>query len=312
MRRLLAITLTTTIMLLGCAGDDDGGGPAAPEAISLPGDALYPEGIALAADGGLLVGSFREGSILRIPPGASAAEPFAAPGAGGLVSTVGLLVDQDRHRLWACSSDPGVSPLTGSSPPGLVAFDLDSGALASRVDLPGGGFCNDIAMDAGGNLYVSDSFAPRILFQREGDHELTTWVTDPAFAGDGFNLNGIAITGGALYTVKYNSGELFRISVEEDGSAGTPQAISLSRPLDLPDGLRADGDDLLVIEGSGRLARIALDSGEVTTLAEGLDGPTSLVVSGRDAWVVEGQLGHLFDPSTGAPHLPFQLVRVAL
>src|SRR4029078_3461179 len=125
-----------------------------------------------------------------------------------------------------------------------VAFDLDSGAVASRVDLPDGGFCNDIAMDAGGNLYVSDSFAPRILFLREGDHELTTWITDPAFAGDGFNLNGVAITGGPLYVVRDNSGELFRVSIAEDGSAGAPQAIALSRPLESPDGLRVDGGDL--------------------------------------------------------------------
>lgn len=309
MRRSIAMTLT--VLVAACAGDDDDHDGR--ESVALPGEALYPEGIAIAADGTILVGSLREGSILRVPPGAEAAEaePYAAPGANGMVSTVGLHADETRGLLWACSSDPGVSPLTGASPPALKWFDLATGAAAGSAELPEGGFCNDVAADADGNIYVSDSFAPRILVLPAGAGELTTWLSDPAFAGDGFNLNGIAVAGGALHAVKYNSGELFRVPIGEDGAAGAPEAVALERALELPDGLRAAGDDLLVVEGAGRLSRVA-SGGAVTTLADGLDGPTSVAVSGGDAWVVEGQLGNLFDPSSGAPDLPFQLVRVAL
>ena len=309
MRRLFAATLTA--LLAACGGDDSPNDER--DAVTLPGQTLYPEGIALAADGTMLVGSLREGSIVRVPPGAEAAdpEPFAAAGDNGMVSTVGLHADDRRGLLWACSSDPGVSPQTGTSPPGLKSFDLATGAASSSIDLPGGGFCNDIAADRDGNLYVSDSFAPRILVLRAGESELASWTTDPAFAGEGFNLNGMAIAGGALHAVKYNTGELFRIPIGEDGAAGEPAVVELDRALELPDGLRAAGDDLIVVEGVGRLARIS-PAGTVTTLADDLAGPTSVAIAGDDAWVVEGQLGHLFDPASGDPALPFQVVRVPL
>ena len=310
MRRPLLV-MTLSVLAAACAGDDgDGDGR---ESVALTGDALYPEGIAIAGDGTILVGSLREGSILRVPPGAEAAEaePYAAPGAGGMVSTVGLLADPERGLLWACSSDPGVSPRTGASPPALTWFDLASGEPVGSAELPGGGFCNDIAVDGEGNLYVTDSFAPRILILPAGASELATWLEEPAFGGEGFNLNGVAVAGGTLQVVKYNTGELFRIPIGEEGAAGPVEIAALDRGLELPDGLRADGGDLLVVEGVGRLSRVTPD-GTVTTVAEGLDGPTSVAVSGRDAWVVEGQLGNLFDPASGAPDLPFRLVRVAL
>jgi sugar lactone lactonase YvrE len=301
MKRLFAISLTALLAACG-GGDADDHDPRA--AVSLPGETLYPEGIALAADGTMLVGSLREGSIVRVAPEAeaAAAEPFAAAGDNGMVSTVGLHADPERGLLWACSSDPGVSPRTGTSPPALKSFDLETGDPAGSAELPDGGFCNDIAADREGNLYVSDSFAPRILILRAGESELTTWLNDPAFAGEGFNLNGLAVADGALHAVKYNTGELFRIPIGEDGAAGAPE---------VPDGLRAAGDDLIVVEGVGRLTRVA-PGGTVTTLAEGLAGPTSVAIAGPDAWVVEGQLGHLFDPDSGAPALPFQVVRVPL
>jgi len=307
MRRL--VTMTLTALFFACGGSD--GDPQdsrdaipddGPDTIALPGDALYPEGIAIAPDGSILVGSLKDGSILRVAPGGSQAETFVAAGDNDLVSTVGLAIDEERGLLWACSN-----------PARLVSIDLAGGSVLGGTDLPGGsGFCNDVALAAGGEIYVSDSIEPRVLRLPAGGDQLEPWASDPLFAGDGFNLNGIALADGALYAVKYNTGELFRIPIEEDGRAGAPEVVTLSRPLESPDGLREDAGDLLVVEGGGRLARILLSDGEVTTLAEELDGPTSVAVSGRDAWVVEGQVIHLFDPTTGDPHLPFQLVRIGL
>lgn len=331
MRALLSrlIVLAGILALTVAAGCGGGGGPAQVDAgdesteprdaILLPGAQLYPEGIAATSDGAMYVGSFREGTILRVEPGGEGPEAtvFVEAAAGGLVSTVGLLAEQERGLLWVCSADPGVSTRTGEAAPSVRAFDLESGAMERSFDLPGGGFCNDMALDQAGNLYVTDSFAPRILVLPAGGDALEPWIEDEArFGGEGFNLNGIVAADDQIYTVKYNSGELFRIPVMGDGSAGAPVSIALDRALELPDGLKLERSGvLLVVEGVGRLTRITLDDddrAEVTVVRDGLDGPTTVAVLGDEAWVAEGQLGHLFDSSLGDPDLPFQLVRVPL
>jgi len=71
-RRILAMMLTG---LAACGGGDSGDDDDDRTEITLPGDALYPEGLAVQADGAFLVGSFVEGTILRVPPGAEAGEP---------------------------------------------------------------------------------------------------------------------------------------------------------------------------------------------------------------------------------------------
>jgi sugar lactone lactonase YvrE len=305
----------------GDGGDLDAGADAAPDAgggvrdaIRLPGNSVYPEGVASLADGTLFVGSVSEGTIFRVPPDAAQPEqePFASGGDNGLLNTVGLLADEERGRLWACSSDAFGA---GTSPPGLKAFDLTTGDAAGSFDLPGGGFCNDVALDAAGNVYLTDSLAPRILRLPAGGQELEIWLEDERFGGEGFNLNGIEVGGEDLYTVKYNSGQLFRVTLGQDGEPGEVAEIELDRPLESPDGMRLESKGrLIVVEGVGRLTRIQLGgaSATLTVVRDLLNGPTTATLVGGDAWVVEGQLAHLFDPKSGEPDLPFQLVRVPL
>ena len=54
---------------------------------------------------------------------------------------------------------------------GVKAFDLQTGAAKGSYDFPGGGFANDLTFDAQGNLYVTDSWTPRILRLRAGGSE---------------------------------------------------------------------------------------------------------------------------------------------
>jgi sugar lactone lactonase YvrE len=338
----LAVALSTTIAACGDddnddASDDDGGSEAdagsepdaAPEAdsgsesdagadefVSLPGKAFYPEGVTALADGTLFVGSVSEGTIVRVPPGAREpeAKPFAAPPDNGLLNTVGMLADEKSGTLWVCSSDFNQ---TGAEQPGVRAFDLATGEPAGAFVFPGGGFCNDVAVDGAGNVYATDSFAPRILRLPAGGKELEVWVENDLFAGEGFNLNGIEVDGDVVYTVKFNSGQLFQVPIGEDGAAGKVAEVALEEPLQSPDGMRLEtSGTLLVVEGvnPGRLTRIALGgkAPEVTVVADGLDAPTTATVVGGDAWVVEGQLDHLLDPKQGAPELPFKVVRVPL
>jgi hypothetical protein len=68
---------------------------------------------------------------------------------------------------------------------------------------------------------------------------------------------------------------------------------------------------LLVVDNAGTLSTVSLSgtSGEATTLANGLDAPTSVVSFGDYYWVTDGQIvSSLLTGKT--PNLPFVVQRV--
>lgn len=190
--------------------------------IIIPGDRFFPEGVTAASDGTFFVGSLYEGAVMRAPAGAAQMEPFIDPGTNGLVSVLGLWADEARNTLWACSADAGNGRLTGSAAVGVKTFNLQTGAANSSFDFPGGGFANDLTLDDAGNLYVTDSWTPRILRLSAGGSALEEWINDPQLGMEQWSLNGIDYdhAGRAIYTVNQRAGQLFRIEVEPDGRSG--------------------------------------------------------------------------------------------
>jgi hypothetical protein len=75
-----------------------------------------------------------------------------------------------------------------------------------------------------------------------------------------------------------------------------------------------DEHTLLVVEGAGRLTKLALagTTATATPISTTLDQPTSVIVARGSAWVSEGQLGRLFAMPPQMPNLPFAVRRVAL
>ncbi len=329
LHRGLVLALVLIMGAGAAAAGAAGAGSMDRRSASLP-DGFYPEGVAMDAAGNLYAGSLSRGSILRVPRGGDKAEPFIAPGTGGLVSVIGILADSGRNVLWACSSDPGVGERAGTAEPSLTAFRLSDGAPLAAFPLGKGAFCNDMALGPQGEVYVTDSFNPVIrraaLPANGAKGGMAVWLSDPRFVSAPrdprdmsapFNLNG-AVFGadGALYAVKTNTGELFRIAVKEDGSAGAVETLALPRPLDGPDGLKALPDGaLLVVEGADRLTRIDLTGPQVRLdpMAQGFDFATTVVPDGNGAWVTEGQLDLLFKPElAGKAPRPFKLTWVAI
>jgi len=293
---------------------------SAETAITLPDAGFAPEGIAADDQGALYTGSLTQGRIVKITPETGTIIEFAGPGANGLVSVVGLHVTGDL--VYACSSDPGASALTATAAPALVAFDRRSGAPAGRFELPEGGvFCNDITELPDGTILATDSFAPRIYALRPGNTRLDVWFEDPRFAGEGFNLNGIAHDSGSVYVLRYNTGSMHRIDIAETGAAGTVHDISLPVPFEGPDGLTALGAGrFLVVEGGGLNAgargallgvRLTGDAATIDTIAADLNIPTTATIVGDTAYVVEGQLDHIFDPSSGRAD-PYRILSIKL
>jgi sugar lactone lactonase YvrE len=247
-------------------------------------------------------------------------EPFIAPGTNGLVSVLGLWVDDVTNTLWACSSDAGNGRLAGSAPVGVKAFDLRTGETKGSYDFPGGGFANDLTFDGDGNLYVTDSWTPRILCLPAGSSKLAEWINDPQLGAEQWSLNGIDYDRfrDVIYTVNQRAGQLFRIPLESDGSAGSVTLIETSLELRRPDGLKLIGPDTLATAegGAGSMAVITVngDSAHVRRVPARLDGVTTFALYQGSAWVVEGQSDHFWDPANAGPNAdpPFRIVKVSL
>jgi len=288
--------------------------------IIIPGNRYFPEGVTVSADGTFFSGSLYEGQIMRAHPGAGEMKPFINPGTNGLVSVLGLWADDSRNTLWACSSDAGNGRLAGSAPVGVKAFDLRTGAPKASYEFPGGGFANDLTLDDGGNLYVTDSWSPRILRLPAGGSALSEWINDPQLGVEQWSLNGIDYDrlSHVIYTVNQRAGKLFRIPIEPDGSAGKATLIETSQELRRPDGLKHINPDTLATAegGAGGMAVITIhgDSATVRRVPAGLDGVTTFALYQGNAWVVEGQSDHFWDPENAGPNAdpPFKIVKVSL
>jgi streptogramin lyase len=288
--------------------------------IRLPDDKAYTESIAVAPDGRLYASSLALGGIKRIDPKTGNVESFIAPGAANTRSTFGVYVDASTNVLWACSNDvsamgiPGPGTAKGSR---AVSFDLGSGMATGEYPLPGDAtLCNDITSGPDGAIYITNSLTPEILRLPAGAKSLEVFVHDKQFQPPkGAGLDGIAFgDDGNLYVNTFDGGDFFRVAIK-DGKPGAVSKLTTSQPLKNPDALRhVTGQTFLMAEGSGKLDRVTVegDTVKIETLKDGLKGPTALARIGDTVWVGEGQLSHLFDPKSGPPTLPFEIVPVQI
>ena len=167
-------------------------------------------------------------------------------------------------------------------------------------------------------MYVTDSFNPRNLRLNKSQSRLETWFENEAFEGEGFNLNGITFVNDHIYTVKMNSGELFKIGVSDNGKPINFSKINLPRPLNKPDGIEAiNKNNFLVAENrtqgtwKGSLTNINLSKKvTLTTIRDNLDTPTTVAIIGKKAWVLQAQFSHLFGDEKDIPPGPFKIIGV--
>ncbi|MDB4975941.1 MAG: hypothetical protein JWN48_4282 [Myxococcaceae bacterium] len=180
-------------------------------------DALYPETLAYNERASTwLLGSFRDGAIYEVDENGQAQRFVDDP---RLCSVLGIAVDSKRGRLWAVTSDLGVSrrpSASGTKKLAAVAvYDLTSGAALQYIDLaslaPGPHLVNGIALDAEGSAYVTDSFSPTI-YKVEADGRASVFLQSAEFAGEGVNLNGVVVhPDGYLLVIKKSDGALFKV-----------------------------------------------------------------------------------------------------
>jgi sugar lactone lactonase YvrE len=276
--------------------------------ISFKTDVAYPESVTWSAkQGRFLVSSVRHGTIGTVSPKGDYA-PFITD--EKLVTTVGLLVDDARNTLWVTNSDPGAgdrtSPATQGKLAGVATYDATTGKRIAYYDLgslsAGAHFANDIALDADGNAYVTDSFAP-VIYRIDTSGKASIFAQTPRFKdADGFNLNGIAYhKDGYLLVGKYNSGEIFRVSIADPAKIET---VQLPEALKGADGFNlVDDQHLVVVQSLGvdrTVELVSTDGWKSAKISRELKSlasmPSAATRAGSDIWVLNSRLDTLFDP----------------
>jgi sugar lactone lactonase YvrE len=334
----------------GTSGDAGSGGTTSPikpaRAINITPARFFPEGVAVSNAGRFYIGSMDQGDIFTALPDDMEATPLIAAGTGGMISVLGLYVDDATNTLWVCSSDAGNGALKGSGAVAIKAFDLSvmptptlkaswdwpapsSGAITDPMANPSmvTGFCNDMTMDAEGNLYATDSWYPRILRLPAGATAadmLEEWVTSTVFPATQWHLNGIDVdqATNTLYVVENHPGALYRVPIEASGMPGTVTQITTSpRVLGGPDGLKVMAPGLLAtaethadMRGGVSIIDVTGDTATVTEVLGGLDGYATVALAQSSIWVVENQGDHFWGPADNGPDAtpPFRLVEIPI
>ncbi|MGI9175101.1 MAG: SMP-30/gluconolactonase/LRE family protein [Rhodothermales bacterium] len=315
----LFATALFTVGLAACdeiLGDSDSPIRAFPAEYQLPGDQVFPEGIAYDdSDEVFYVSATNNGTIFSADVHGDTVEVFSAGGADGRTTARGMDVRGDR--LFIAGGPIGTA----------YAYDTDDGELIASFTTPappadGGTFINDVTITPNGDAYFTDSFRP-ILFRAASTDTtaLEPWLDltgTPIQYGDGFNLNGIVSTPGGRYliVVQSNTGQLFRISTDDDPEV---QAIDLGgATLTNGDGLLLDGQILYAVRNQqGLIVPVELSDDFLSgTAGEGFTSdalmfPTTIAqISPRSLLVVNAQ----FDEQgpNGSPSLPFNVVRIQI
>jgi sugar lactone lactonase YvrE len=217
---------------------------------------LYPEGIDYdSKNERFLFSSLYKGAVYVLNAKGEATV-FAT--SSKLVLPTGIYTDEVRNRLIVANADLGISQKSTPTSAGSIAtvsiFNLTSGELIKEIDLknftPNAGSClNDIAVDAKGNIYITDSFSPNI-YKIDDNYIASLFVTNTIFqpAPNQFGLNGIVFhPDGYLLAVKTDDSKLFKISLSNPAIITTVTGTTFSAP----DGIELDKNNNLVVVENG-------------------------------------------------------------
>jgi hypothetical protein len=308
MKRALAVLPAVALVAAAAAG-------APLPDIVMDGTNLYPESMSSAADGTVYIGSMK-GIVFRARPGSAKATAWLKPTArNGILTLLGVLVDDASHTLWLCSS-PGTlrtPAVTGTA--ALMTFDLKTGRQRGNYSFPApASVCNDISVAPNGDVYASDTPNGRILRLAKGEKSLTVFAQDARLKG----IDGLVFGGnGVLYVNNVTSNQLLIVDIHPDGSAGPITQMVLSQPVAGPDGFRfIGGNRFLLAEGNAGRVDLLTISGiraDIHVLHEGLQSPPAVTLVGNTVYALEGKIRYLISPALkGQDPGPFKAYAVPL
>jgi sugar lactone lactonase YvrE len=295
-----AAALLLSGFLASCSKDADSVSPALPTTVTFTQAGLFPEGVQYDSKNTcFLVSSVSTGNVGRVTDDGTYTLLSGGTTSGGtrlITSSLGLSLDDSRNRVLVASAN-----LTTGAVARLVSLNRDNGQVNFNTDLgvlrpAAGHLANDVAVDAQGNAYVTDSYAP-VIYKVDPQGVATVFLDNPAFSApaNAFGLNGIVYhPDGYLLVAKTDNGTLFKIPLTAPASFTTVATTGLD--LTGADGLLLQDNTTLQVVAAGRVQRlttanswaaatssgtfVAAQSTSPTTLAR-RDGAASYVVYSR-------------------------------
>jgi sugar lactone lactonase YvrE len=305
MTRLALVFALTAAIFASSAGS-----APRPSSYALPGDAVFPEGVAFQKEtGNFFVGSTTDGTVFRGHVKDPNATPFLAPGGDGRTFVTGMKVDK-AGRLYIAGAGTGL----------VFVYNAETGALirSFTTGFTGPQFLNDLVIAKSGDVFITDSQRP-VLYRIPADQvvpgagqgTLDPWLDLSRIYQPGFNLNGIVATkdGRFLIVVQSNTGALYRIRIDSK----LLTQIDLGGETVAGDGLALRGHTLYAVDRPN-IAKLKLSgdltSGEVVsrTSDPSLRFPTTIAIARGRLLVVNSQ----FDKRGGTPELPFTVSSIKI
>jgi sugar lactone lactonase YvrE len=306
-------------------GNDGNGGPQdqgdlahLPGTYTLPGNALFPEGLGYDAQTATYyTGSLIDGTIVRGSIFSPAASVFSPAGADGRTSVLGMRTDS--RYLYVAGGASGT----------LFIYDKRSARFVGKASdglAAGKTLLNDIAVTPTG-IYVTDTTAPVLWRLDRGPN--TTWTLDRFidFTGTAFtyqpsgNADGIAATpdGKTLIIGSIGTGALYKVDV---ASKAVTQINDGNYDLTNADGISLVDDDLYVARNrNNQIVKLDLSpdfataSVDTITTSPRFDFTVGIApIPGYRLLVLNSQFEHssLFGGTPTPPNLPFTIAQIKL
>ncbi|MBN1528595.1 MAG: hypothetical protein JW895_06010 [Thermoleophilaceae bacterium] len=299
MRRALLLALVGSLALSASAS-------ALPRDYVLPGDQVFPEGIAIRpGTDQFFVTSTTDGTIFRGTFGKRRTKVFLRPGLHGRTNANGLAATRDRLIV------------AGSVTNRIFVYSLPDGKLVSRFNTGTGGLVNDVKVAPNGDAYATDSsrgLVFRVPARQIRKRHAAVRRIDPFVnvlnTPIGQYANGLVPAGDRyLLVVGLSSGVLGRIDLKTK----RVRTVDLGAdPIPVGDGLAREGRTLYAVNSASRVSQYTLSpnwlSGQLRRhiTSPRFRLPSTLALTPKRLLVVNAQ----FDKRGGDPVLPFTVAAV--
>ena len=284
-----------------------------PSQYILPGDTVFPEGIAFdQRTGNFYVSSTTDGTIFRGNISEEVASVFLTGGSDGRTTATGMKVDGEG-RLFIAGAGTGK----------IFVYDTATGDLLGQfANGVTPTFLNDIAITKNGDAYVTDSLDPtlyKVSIDEQGQVHFEAWLDftgTPFIYQTGFNANGIVASpdGKYLVIVQSNTGKLFRVDI---ATQEVTQVYLGGATVMAGDGLVLQGHTLYVVRNSaGLIVKVQMSgdfsSGTIvsSTGDPSLHFPTTAAIARGRMLVVNSQFDRRCPGCS--PDLPFTVSSIPI
>jgi len=316
---VLALVLLTVWLVFGSINSQDdrdavplAEGMTVAAYARLPDKDAYPAALAVrVSDGAVLTGSFATGALWMIGSDGTVTEIPGAREAVGAVSGLTAAADGTVYIVDQADADPrsGGGDVKKLAPVGTISL------FAVISDERGFVAPDDVAVDAAGNIYVSDRGRDEVWrFNPDGSGGVAWWTSPAVDGAEQYAPTGLAydVSTDTLLITDSSLNNIYRVSL--DGATTTTLYQHGDRPnAPVFDGITVTPDGTIYVAALAQDGIARLDGDSLTYIAGLFRGPSDLDYSPatNTLYVTNFDSGALVVPGL-SPRLPFTIDAVQL